>query len=70
MGEWIFCFSVGGGASGAELAAAILVLRRAGCADDRIMDGRRTPGGPETGTSQVRYQKRPFYPQGILLNGG
>ena len=52
------------------LVVTIQGSRRAGRAEDRGMDGRRTPGGPEVGTSQVRYQTRPFYLRGIFLDGG
>ena len=70
MGAWRFCFSVGSGAPGAALVVEIQISRRAGLADDRGMDGRGTPSGPGPGTPQVRNQTRPFYPQGIRLNGG
>ena len=69
-GAWRFCFSVGGGAPGTALVAKTQSLRRASRADDGRMDGRKTPGGPEAGNSQVRYQTRPFYPRGISLYGG
>ena len=52
------------------LVAAIQTSQRAGLDDDWGMDGRGTPGGPGTGTPQVRYQTHPFYPQGIRLDGG
>ena len=52
------------------LVVTIQGSRRAGRAEDRGMDVRRTPGGLEAGPSQVRYQKRPFPQQGICLNGG
>ena len=52
------------------LVTAIKTSRRAGCADDRVMDEMGMPGGPDTGTPKVRYQTRPFYPRVICLHGG
>ena len=69
-GAWRFCFSDGGGAPGAALFAEIQALRRAGSADDGVMGGRRMPGGPEAGTSQVHYCTRPFSSRGICLDSG
>ena len=54
-GAWIFCFSVGVEAPDAALVAEIQTSRRAGRSDDGGMDGTGTPGGPSTGTPQVRY---------------
>ena len=80
-GAWRFCFFVRGKAPGVVLVAAVqaprsvLVAvvqapRRASRADDDRMVRRRTPGGLEAGTAQVRHQTRPFSPRGICLDSG
>ena len=60
QGALIFFCSVEGRSPEAALVAEIQAPRRASCAEDRRMVGRRTSGGLEAGTSQNHYRTRPF----------